>query len=175
MERLRDEFTIPTSKFPTLLSNSVAAAIEKPDFWTLLKWLLTDRNVSIDKLASFGESFFSTNESITRETLTMLTDEYGLGTDDLPARNAFWSHVKQKGALNELRAYLETCKTTGAVTMRIAKLNGGIGRGATKCKFVRPKLEITKTELPRANKQTSLSSFFKAPSVPSRGAGGSGE
>ena len=178
LERLRDEFNIPTSKFPTLLSNSVAAAIEKPGFWTLVKWLLTNRNISVDKLASFANSnsFFSTNESIIHETLTMLTDEYGIYPDDLPTQNAFWSHVKKEGTLNELRAYLETCKTTGAVTMRIAKLNGaGIGRGATKCKFARPKLEIKKTALPKASKQASLSSFFKAPSVPSHGAGGSGD
>ena len=131
LTRLRTELGFTSAQIATFLSGSVAARIQSDTFISLLKWLLDDVSVSVDKLASFGGSFFSTPESIIRETLTMLTGEYGVRPDDLPARNAFWSHVKQEGKLDELRAYLATCRTTGAVTARLAKLNGtaGLGRG----------------------------------------------
>ena len=166
---------VPGAKLPTFMCDGVASALvnDPETFMTLLTWLLTDVNVSVDKLASFGGSFFSTDEAIVHETITMLTEEYGVRPEDLPARCAFWSHVKKPAKLAELRAYLATCKTTGAVTMRLAKLNGsaGLGRGAIKCKFVRPKLVQERVELPTATKQAKLGAFFSAKSD---GAGSSG-
>ena len=133
------------------------------EFTLLIDWLLNTVNVSVCKLATFGsqDSVFSTSEAILRETITMLTDEYGVRPDDLPALNPFWAKIKKEGALAELRAYLATCRTTGAVNARLKRLNGcGIGRGATKCKFVRSKIEPSHVELPRASKQARLGAFF---------------
>ena len=91
----------------------------------------------------------------------MLTDEYGIRPSDVPTHNAFWSHVKKPGKLDELRIHLATCTTTGAVTKHITKLNGrGIGQGVTKCKFARPKLVHERVEAPNATKQSTLGKFF---------------
>jgi len=134
-----------------------------------IRWLLDDVGVSIGKLASFGHncSFFSTDESVVRETFAILIDEYGIRPTDLPTRNAFWSHVKNPGKLDSLRVYLATCTTTGAVTKHIAKINGsaGIGQGATKCKFARPRLVHERVEVPKATKQSTLCAFFAKGSV----------
>ena len=134
------------------------------NFTILVGWLLNTIGISIDKLASFAnnDSFFSTDESTLRESIEMLTSEYGVRPDDLPAYHTFWVHVKKPGKLAELRAYLATCRTTGAVNARLKRLNGqGFGRGATKCKFARPKLEPSHVEPPKASKQASLGSFFE--------------
>ena len=69
--------------------------------------------------------------------------------------------MKKEDALAELRAYLATCRTTGAVNARLKRLNGcGVGRGATKCKFARPKLEPSRVSPPKATKQANIGSFF---------------
>ena len=161
LKRLTTELKVPPADLKSLLSGSVAARIEDETFLALLKWLINDMHVSIDKLGSFDNSLYSTDDAIIRETIAMLTDEYGIHPDDLPARNAFWSHIKQDDNLTELRAYLATCRTTGAVNARIERLNGrGIGRGATRCKFARPKHVPAKVEPPKATKQANLLSYF---------------
>ena len=164
--RVQMELGVTGPKLPGFLTDSVATRLVSDTFMTLLKWLVHDISISIEKLASFGNSFFSTDESVVRETFAILIDEYGIRPIDLPARNPFWSHVKKAGKLDELRVHLATCTTTGAVTKHIKKLNGcGIGQGAVRCKFARPKLVNECVEVPKATKQSTLCAFFAKGSV----------
>ena len=53
------ELGITGSKLPGFLTGSVATRLVSDTFMTLLKWLVHDISISIEKLASFGNSFFS--------------------------------------------------------------------------------------------------------------------
>ena len=128
--------------------------------------MLLGRGVTHDRLA-FSEQFWSgiTSKTSTAvgDTLDLLIDEYGFGPCSISALDgSFWAHVKQEGAFAELRDALAAMKLPVHVNRHVRGLNRdrGFGRGATKCKFARPKVEGSRVHQP-ATTQSKLSSFFK--------------
>ena len=163
MGKFNSLFDIPNGKLPTILSGGVACRIESDSLWETIHWL-KDKGVEKDKIYMAGGSFWAASDkSSFRPTIDLLLDEYGFHSSDLPMRDAFWSRVSKDCAFDALRDKLAECRTTGHVNVVIKNMNGtgSIGRGATRCKFVRPKLTHERVEPARATKQSTLGSFFK--------------
>jgi hypothetical protein len=161
--RLRDEFSLSGTDLKTMLCDSMAVRLEKEELWDTLNWLKS-KGFDKGKICTAQGSFWAASDkSSFRPTIDLLLDEYGFSPTDLPTRNAFWSSISKDGAFDALRDKLAQCRTTGHVNSVIKNMNGpgSIGRGATRCKFVRPKLTHERVEPARATKQSTLGSFFK--------------
>ena len=128
--------------------------------------MLLGRGVPHDRLA-FSNQFWSgiTSKSSTAvgETLDLLMDEYGFGPSSIASLDgSFWAHVKQEGSFAEMCDAFAAMRLPVHVNRHVRGLNRDrpFGRGATKCKFVRPKVEGSRVRQP-ATTQSKLGSFFK--------------
>ena len=90
-------------------------------------------------------------------------DEYGFSPLSICAlHHGFWSDIKKPGRFDKVRDDLAELRLPIHVTKYIAKLSDNrVGKGATKCKCARPRIEHQRAEVPKATKQTNLASFFK--------------
>ena len=132
---------------------------------SLISMLIT-RGFAVDRLMRFDDKFWSgiasTTSTAVPDILEILMDEYGVDVNDLSKLQSFWAEVKRPGRFEAIRDELVTKKLPSHVTKYIRSLNNdhAFGHGATKCKFVRPKVEVERVALPTTTKQATLGAFF---------------
>jgi hypothetical protein len=163
--RLCDELAVSVKTLPKGLVTKTASRLDEGTFWTALRYLLS-MNMEPTTLGKFGISFWKTTDDNTaKDTIELLVGEYGFAPSDVPKDNTFWSNMTKPGGIEALRAHLAECRTTGAVDAHVRRLNRGrlAGRGATRCKFARPRLEHEPVARLGATKQLSLAAMFGRP------------
>ena len=152
---------LPGMKLETFMTDSVAARIENESFWQMI-YKLKDKKINF-AACSFGDSFFAAfDKPCFMDVVCLLLDEYGFAPEDIPRRSGFWSKIVKDGAFDAFRKHLAQCRYPSHVNERVRRMNDNrlTGKGATRCKFARPKVTPEAAPVVSARKQAKLTAFF---------------
>ena len=122
---------------------------------------LQNKGVKIWKMHSFRDQFWATDAELLERCMDLLCKEYGVRVSDLQKLRSFWTAMRREG-FDSMRDRLAACKTTGAVTKELRRMNNdmALGKGARYCKFVRPAIAHEHFEQPKNLKQVKLAEMF---------------